>query len=543
MSQTDIDLIVVNGKIWTCNPRQKEAEAFAVRGNRLVQVGSSSEILALRDSRTTVIDARGRRITPGFNDAHVHFYWGGMNLSCVQLRDVRSPAEFRERIGGFAASLPAGEWILWGGWDPEGWSPPALPTHDLIDDVTPRNPVFVSRSDAHSGLANALAMRLAGVDRNTPDIPGGEIQRDDCGNPTGVFKEGARALIERFIPKPSDEQIIERILAAQNHAAQCGVTSVQDMGFVRVDDSWPDILRVYQGLHAEGKLKVRVLAHHRLAGWRSLAESGVVSGFGTDKLKIGAIKAFGDGSLGSATAWFFEPYTDPPGTCGMPSDEMSEPALMYRNLEGADKAGLQLAIHAIGDRANHEVLRMYERLDRENGSRDRRPRIEHAQHLRREDIPRFKKLGVIASVQPYHAIDDGRWAEKRIGLSRLPGTYAFRSLLDAGAVLAFGTDWMVAPLDPLQTIYAAVTRRTLDDRHPGGWMPEERLTVAEAVHAYAMGSAYAESEERVKGSLEAGKLADAVILSEDIFECPSTQIRNVRIEMTIFDGKVIYAAT
>lgn len=540
MSDTGISLIVFNGKIWTANPVQPYAEAFAARGNRILSVGATAEILSLRNRDTIVIDARCRRIVPGFNDAHVHFYWGGMDLTCVSLRDARGPAEFRARIAEFASRIAPGEWIVWGGWNPEGWDFPALPTHELIDDVTPLNPVFVSRSDAHSALANALAMKMAGVDRNTTDVPGGEIHRDALGNPTGIFVDAAKGLVERAIPAPTRQQIFERVLAAQSHATRCGVTSVQDMGFLRVDDSWPDVLRVYQELQLRNQLRVRIRAHHRLPVWRTLADCGVLAGFGSEKLKIGALKAFSDGSLGSCTAWFFEPYTDRPNTCGAPSDEMSDQESMYGCLQAADQAGLQLVIHAIGDRANYEVLRMYEKLNVTNGRRDRRARIEHAQHLRREDIPRFAELGVIASVQPYHAIDDGCWAEKRVGRARLDGTYAFRSLLDAGAVLAFGTDWMVAPLDPLQTIYAAVTRRTLDGRYPDGWIPGERITVPEAVYAYTMGSAYAEREELVKGSLEPGKLADAVILSDDIFECPPAEIRDVKVAATIFDGVLAY---
>ena len=540
MSNSTIDLILTNGKIWTGHNSPAEAEALAVSGGAVAAVGTASEIVRLRRPGTHVIDLKGRRVTPGFNDAHLHFYLGGRSLSSVQLRDAPDEGEFRRRIEGFAALRPRGEWIRGGSWDPERWASGRLPSCDLIDAVTPHHPVFVSRMDGHTSLANSLAMRLAGVDRNTPDVPGGVILRDSAGNPTGIFQDAAKTLIERVIPPASHEQIIEAVHAAQRHAASHGVTSVQDMGLIGTYDLWPEVLRVYQCLLRRGELRTRISAHHPLREWRELLEIRAAGTLDSRKLRIASLKGFADGSLGSATAWFFDPYTDVPNTCGIRSDELQDAERMYANVLGADEASAAVAIHAIGDRANRTILDLYERLTREKGRRDRRFRIEHAQHLHPSDIPRFAELGVVASMQPYHCIDDGRWAEKRIGAERARTSYAFRSLLDAGAVLAFGSDWFVEPIEPILGIFAAATRHSVDGQYDGAWIPEERISVAEAVRAYTAGSAYASFEENIKGSLAPGYLADAVVLSEDIFACSPMNIRHVQVDMTIFDGEPIY---
>ena len=500
------DLALIHGRIWTGNRAQPSAEAVAVQGNKIVAVGDSASIGKLIGPNTTVIDLKGRRVVPGFNDAHVHFYTGGVSLTSVHLRETRSAAEFRSAIAAFARTRPKGEWILNGSWDHENWNPSELPTHSLIDDVTRENPVFVNRSDGHMMLANALAMKLAGIDRNTKDVPGGVIVRDAAGEPTGIFKDAANKLVERVIPAPSQEQIVHAILAAQRYAAENGVTSVQDMGVVGATGLPTTVatIEAYQILLQRGELQVRVSAHLPLPEWKRLSDAGIRADFGNDKLNLGSLKGFADGSLGSTTAWFFEPYTDAPSTTGIASDELLDREQMYSDIRSADNAALQVAIHAIGDRANNTILDLYERLEKENGARDRRFRIEHAQHLLASDIPRFGRLKVIASVQPYHAIDNGRWADKRIGHERVKTTYAFRSLLDQGAVLAFGSDWWVAPISPLLGIYAAATRRTLDGKHPDGWVPEQKITVEEALQAYTAGSAYASFEEHLKGSLEPG---------------------------------------
>src|SRR5581483_4106871 len=433
-SQDGMTLLLINGKFWTVNPQQKEVEAVAIRGNRIAAVGTTVDILKLKSAGTQVFDLEAKRVLPGFDDSHVHFYRGGAALAGPQLRYSKSQEEFRNTLAEYAKHRPSGSWITGGEWDHENWSPAVLPTHQLIDPVTNNWPVYVSRLDGHEGLANTLAMKLAGVDKNTKDVPGGVIVRDAEGNPTGIFKDAAQSLIERVIPVPSDEHIFSALLAAQKHALENGVTSVQDMGVLGAKgaETMVRILRAYQVLDRRSQLHVRVAAHLPLPEWNRFAGAGVMADFGNQKLQLGAVKGFADGSLGSGTAWFVEPYSDAPENRGIPSDELVHPEQMYKNIREADSAGLQIAIHAIGDRANNTILNFYEQLARDNGSRDRRARIEHAQHLLPSDIPRFGRLHVIASVQPYHCIDDGRWAEKRIGPQRAATTYAFHSLLSAG---------------------------------------------------------------------------------------------------------------
>jgi len=532
-AQTTPTLLLVNGKIWTVNPANPEVEAIAITNNRIVAVGSNEEISRWKRPGVAVINLGGRRVLPGFNDAHVHFYSGGVNLTGPQLRYTRSENEFRNTLAIFAKAQPKGRWITGGNWDHENWTPARLPTRELIDDVTGDWPVLINRLDGHMSLANSLALKLAGVNKNTKDVPGGVIVRDANGNPTGILKDAAQELVEKVIPPPSEQQIIDAVRAAQNYANAQGVTSVQDMS------ASPAIFHAYQTMLHNGQLRVRISGHQPLGTWQRLANVGVAADFGNEYLHIGGLKGFADGSLGSTTALFFQPYLDSANTSGIPSAELSNPRQMFRNIEGADAAGLQIAIHAIGDKANNTILGFYGRLQQEHGPRDRRLRIEHAQHLTAADIPRFGQSGVIASMQPYHAIDDGRWAEKRIGPERAKTTYAFRALLDTGATLAFGSDWDVAPMAPLMGIYGAVTRRTLDGKHPNGWVPEQKITVAEAVKAYTMGSAYASFEEKLKGSIEPGKLADLVVLTDDIFNIDPIKIADTKVYMTIFDGKVI----
>lgn len=533
-AQPGADLVLLNGRIWTGSAAQPEAEAVACLGGKIAAVGGTAEIRRWIGPRTRVIDLQGKRLVPGFNDAHVHFVDGGQGLASVQLRDAPTEREFRDRIARFAARLAPGRWILNGNWDHENWTPARLPTRQLIDEGTANNPVFINRLDGHMALANTAALKLAGVTRETADPPGGTIVRDARGEPTGVLKDAAMNLVYRVIPDPTEDELIEAIKAAMRYAAENGVTSVQDMS------ASPTVLAAYQRLLDRGELTVRIYAHQPLANWDRLAKVGVRAGFGGDKLRIGGLKGFADGSLGSTTALFFDPYLDEPETRGLPSDEMIPESKMLANILAADRAGLQIAVHAIGDRANKTILDMFARAETENGARDRRFRIEHAQHLRKEEIAEFGRRRVIASMQPYHAIDDGRWAENRIGPERARGTYAFRSLLDGGATLAFGSDWFVAPMEPLMGIYAAVTRRTLDEKRPGGWVPEEKISVAEAVRAFTYGSAYAAFEEKIKGAIEPGKLADMAVLSENIFAIDPVRIRQVKVVMTIFDGRVVF---
>lgn len=532
-AQTTPTLLLVNGKIWTGNPALPEAEAVAITNNRIAAVGSNEEISSLKRSGLPVIDLEGRRVLPGFNDAHVHFYAGGANLTGPQLRYAKSETEFHNTLAEFVQHQPSGRWITGGNWDHENWTPARLPTKELIDDVTRDWPVMMKRLDGHMSLANSLALRMAGVDKHTKDVPGGVIVRDADGNPTGILKDAAQELVARIIPPPSEQQIIDAVRAAQTYANAQGVTSVQDMS------ASPAVFHAYQTMLHDGQLRVRISGHQPLASWQQLAQIGVAADFGNEYLHIGGLKGFADGSLGSTTALLFQPYLDSPNTSGIPSAELSKPKEMFGNIEGADSAGLQIAIHAIGDKANDTILGFYQRVTQEHGPRDRRLRIEHAQHLIPADIPRFGQLGVIASMQPYHLMDDGRWAEKRIGPERAKTTYAFRSLLDTGAMLAFGSDWDVAPMSPLMGIYGAVTRRTPDGKHPDGWIPEQKITVAEAVKAYTMGSAYASFDEKIKGSIEVGKLADLVVLTDDIFAIDPVKIADTKVYFLIFDGKLV----
>lgn len=527
------DLVVLNANVRTGDKSRPAAEAIAVSGNRIVAIGNTAEIRKLAGPATRRIDAGGKTVIAGFNDAHVHFMETGQQLSSVDLRDARSPEEFVRRIRDFASRLPKGRWILGGQWDHENWTPNRLPTAEMIDAVTPDNPVFINRLDGHMALANSLAMRLAKIDRTTKDVEGGEIVRDAEGNPTGIFKDTAMGYIERIIPDPTFEEKLEYAQAMSDYAASLGVTSVQDMS------AGTDV-GVYQELLRRGTLKTRIYACSPLADYERWKRTGIHFAFGGAMLRVGCLKGFTDGSLGSTTAWFFKPYLDAPNTSGLPRADVT--TTMEGNIIEADKAKLQVNIHAIGDRANATILDFYETVEKINGKRDRRFRIEHAQHLRQEDIPRFGRLGVIASMQPFHIIDDGRWAWKRLDAERLKGTYAFRSLLDSGAVIAFGSDSPVAPLNPLLGVYGAVTRRTLDDKNPDGWIPEQKITVGEAVRAFTWGSAYAEFQEKMKGTLIPGMLADFVILSEDIFTIDPVKIKDVKVVTTVVDGKVVYEA-
>lgn len=529
------DLVIVNATIRTVDPDAPEAEAVAVRGNRIVAVGSTEEIRALAGPGTRVIDAEGRLVLPGFNDAHVHFLSGGFSLSDVDLRDAATPEELARRLRAFAAALPEGRWILGGHWDHERWPGAPLPTRGMIDAATPEHPVFVRRLDGHMALVNSLALDLAGVTKDTEDPPGGVIVRDpETGEPTGVLKDAAMSLVSRVIPARSADEKHAAALAATRHAASLGVTSVTDMSAGR------DV-GLYQRMLERGELATRVYAVRSIVSWEALARTGIRAPFGHDMLRIGGLKGFVDGSLGSSTALFFEPYSDAPETRGLLVDQMLPEGVMRERVQGADAAGLHVMIHAIGDEANLRLLDIYREVAADNGPRDRRFRIEHAQHLRPDEIPRFGRQTVIASMQPYHAADDGRWCDKRIGPERSRGTYAFRSLLDAGAALAFGSDWPVAPLNPLEGIRAAVTRQTLDGRHPDGWVPEQKITVDEAVRAYTVGSAFAEFTDTDKGTIAPGRLADLVILDRNIYTIDPAGIDQARVMMTVMDGKMVYA--
>ena len=525
-----VSLAIVNAHVWTGEPSRPWASAVAVRDGRLAAVGSSAEVQKLVTAATRVIDAHGAMLVPGFIDAHVHFVDGGFDLTDVQLRDAKTPAEFIARIKAFAATVPAGTWIQGGVWDHTNWGGD-LPRRDWIDSVTPHNPVWIERLDGHMGLANSAALTAAGVGKGTADVTGGAIVHDAAGEPTGILKDNAMSLITRAIPDPSTEAKDRALDAAMTYVAAQGVTSVVNMGY-----TWDD-LATFERAHAAGRMKTRIYSVQPLADWERLRDTVAARGHGDAWLTIGGCKAFVDGSLGSHTAAMLTPFTDAPTDTGL---LVTPPETLYARTLGADKAGLQVMVHAIGDRAIRLQLDIFERVEKENGPRDRRFRIEHAQHLAPADIPRFAKLDVIASMQPYHAIDDGRWAERVIGTDRARTTYAFRSLLDAHARLAFGSDWDVAPATPIEGIYAAVTRRTLDGAHPDGWFPEQKITVEEALRAYTSGAAYAEFQEREKGTLAPGKLADFVLLDRDLTRTPPAELRNARVLMTVVGGAPVY---
>jgi predicted amidohydrolase YtcJ len=528
------DLVLMNGVIWTVDPARPRAEAVAIGGANILRVGSNADIRALTGPETRVVDMRGRLLLPGFIDAHTHFLDGGFSLSALRLRDAGSRREFIDRVATRARGLKAGEWIRDGGWDHQSFERPELPRREWIDDVTPDHPVCLSRFDLHMVLVNSLALKRAGITLDTPDPAGGEIVRDPVsGDPTGILKDEAMKRVLSLMPDPTPEEKRQAALAAVRHAHEHGITSVHDM-------SNAQSFQVYRQLLHENRLGLRLYVYHPIAEVDSDLRFGLRKTVQSDRLKLAGLKGFVDGSLGSFTALFFDPYNDDPSKTGLLSAAMFPEGIMEKRLQQAERAGLQVAVHAIGDRANHIILDLYEKIFREHGERDRRWRIEHAQHLASMDLPRFKKLGVLASVQPGHAADDGRWAITKIGPERLAEAYPFRSLIDSGARLVFGSDWTVAPLDPIDGIHAAVTRRTLDGKNPGGWVPEEKISLEDAVRGYTINAAFAEFSETVKGSITPGKLADLVLLDRNLFEIPSDEINKTRVEKTVLDGEVVF---
>ena len=533
------DAVFVNGRVWTVDPAKPEAQAVAVWRGRILRVGTDAEVKALAGPRTRVIDLAGRRVVPGFYDSHAHVLGGGQQLARVELKDAKDEAEFGRRLAAFDKSTPRDRWLLGGNWDHDRAFGGKLPTATTIDKYVKDRPVFIRRYDGHMALANTAALKLAGVTSDTKDVPGGVIDRlADGKTPSGILRDNAMSLVGRLVPEPDEAEVVEAVLAAQRHAAEFGVTSIQDM-----EGSSPETrrryLRVLQRLAREGKLTCRIDVRWPLALHKELANLGVGADFGSDFVRVGGLKAYMDGSLGSSTAKMFEPYTSDATTTGV---YVTEPDAMRALVRSADAAGLNVCVHAIGDKANAVLLDIFEQVGRErHGPHEARFRVEHVQHLRPADYPRFKQLGVVASMQPYHVADDGRWAEGRIGAKRCANSYAFRSLIDKGAKLAFGSDWPVAPLDPLAGIDAAVNRRTLDGKHPNGWFPEQRVTVAEAVEAYTMGSAFAGFQEKDRGSVAEGKLADFAVLSRDIFDPKERdRIADTMVEMTVVGGKVVY---
>jgi predicted amidohydrolase YtcJ len=519
-------VVIQGGSVWSgLSTGRGRPGAVAIANGTILAVGDSAEIARYVSGSTTILRADGGLVVPGFADGHTHFIDGGFQLASVDLRDAATPQEFIRRLKDYAAALQPGEWITGGDWDHELWRGTPLPQRDWIDSVTPSNPVFVNRLDGHMALANSAAMRAAGVTAATAAPPGGEIVSG------GVFKDQAMDLVWRAFPQPSPEKRDSALARAMAHAASLGVTATAHMSA-----SWAD-LASYRRMQQAGRMTLRVAVYLPLDQWYAVADTVTRAGQGDDWVRVGGVKGYMDGSAGSRTASFFEPFSDSAGYSGLMQHTETE---MRTWIGAADSAGLQVAVHAIGDRANALLLAIFDSVARAHGARDRRFRDEHAQHLRRQEIPLFGALRVVPSMQPYHAIDDGRWLQKRIGPVRIRTTYAFRSLIGADAPLAFGSDWTVAPLDPLLGVYAAVTRRTLDGKNPGGWIPDQKITVGEALRAYTYGNAWATFMERKWGALAVGRYADIVVLDRDLFAVAPEAIGSIKVRYTIVGGRVVY---
>ena len=532
------DVVIHRGKIVTIDEEQPRAQAIAVAGETILFVGSDEDVQPYIDAtRTTVIDARGRLVTPGFNDAHIHFVQGGRAMLEVDLRDADTLAEVQAKVRARAAELPPGTLIRGRGWDHERFPDRAWPTKETLDAVAPSHPVALSRVDGHSIWVNSVLLRRARITRDTPDPAGGTIVRDPAsGEPTGILKEAAQSLLKLGDYEPSDteqheldERGLEKALA---EARRTGVTSIQQLngGY-----------ELFDRFQEQGRLTARVTfnmeltaSDRRLAAFEKLRRRYPAE---NNWIRFGYLKGFIDGTLGSGTALMFKPFADNPDTSGLAQMPYAE---LQRRVLAADRCGFQIGVHAIGTKGNHWVLNAYEQARQVNGARDSRHRIEHAQLLADGDIPRFGPLGVIASMQPTHCITDKRFAEKRIGRDRCRGAYAWRRLLDADAHIAFGTDWPVEPMDPLEGLYAAVTRKDRAGEAGDGWFADQRLTMEEAIGLYTLGAAYAEFTENRKGKLRPGYLADLVIFDRDLLTIPPETIMQAQVDVTIVGGRIVY---
>lgn len=540
MNPCKADLILFNGRVHTLDAALPFATAVAIHGERMLAIGSDAEVLNLRGAQTRVVDLRERAVFPGFTDAHIHFTMWALRRQQIDLSGAATPEEALAKVAERATQTPPGTWILGGGFDRNIWPGAAWPTRQMLDPVAPRHPVMLSSKDGHSIWTNTLALRLAGVTAETPDPPGGRLVRNPAtGEPTGILSESAAELIQRVVPPPTLSQAIAAVREAQPLTWAAGLTGIHEIS----DNDEMLAFQAFQELHRAGELGLRVCQNVPASHLETFAQAGVQSGFGNEWLRIGGVKFFMDGALGSRTADMLEPYSEEPdnrGVATMDREEMLEQALC------ASRAGLSVSVHAIGDRANRNILDILEvvRQDEEAGGRRRlRHRIEHVQVLHPNDLPRLARLDVIASMQPIHATSDMRMAERFWGAERCRLAYAWRSLLDTGAHLAFGSDAPVEPFDVLAGVYAAATRRRPDGTPgPDGWQPQERITVMEAVRAYTLGAAYASGEETIKGSLVPGKLADMVVLSRDITACPAEEILSTQVEMTILGGRIVYAS-
>jgi predicted amidohydrolase YtcJ len=535
------DLVIINGKVLTINQENPSAEAIAVKGETIFAVGSVSKIRSYIDKgKTEVIDAAGRLVIPGFNDAHVHF--GPLDPDYIELRYTTDPSVITEKVKAQVARVKPGELIQGGHWEHEMFTDRKWPSKELIDKVSPDNPVILSRADGHSVLVNSFVLKKSGITKNTPNPFGGEIQKDPVtGEPTGILKETAENLIKtgevksERTPEEEEARTWKGYLLALKEAREYGVTSLQIPG--KAD------FAAYEKLQKEGQLTCRIDMGEFLTSDSSALEKFITEKQkyprDSDWIRFGYLKAFMDGTIGSGTALMFKPFADNPESSGlamMPYEEFEKMVIK------ADKMGFQTGVHAIGDKANFWVLNAYEKAQQVDGKRDSRHRIEHAQTLQESDIPRFAQLGVIASMQPTHCITDKRFYEKRVGLERCKEAYAWRSLLNTGAMLAFGTDYPVEPLNPMEGLYAAVTRKDRHGEEGEGWFPEQKLTMEEAIKFYTWGSAYAQFMENRKGMIKPGYLADIVITDKDLLTIPENEIMKTKVDYTIVGGKVVYAS-
>jgi predicted amidohydrolase YtcJ len=535
------DLVIINGKVLTIDKGRSFAQAIAIKGEYIIAVGTTSQISErIEKEKTKVIDAHGRLVIPGFNDAHVHF--GPLDPDYIELRYTIDPTVITEKVKAQVAKSRPGELINGGHWEHEMFTDKKWPARELIDNVSPNNPVILSRADGHSVLVNSYVLKASGITKNTPDPFGGVIQKDPVtGEPTGILKENAEGLIKTGEVKPTrtaDEEaarIWQGYLLALKEARELGVTSVQVPGAGNFE--------AYEKLQKAGELTSRIDIGKSLTADTVLLRSYIdlKKKFPEDGnwIRFGYLKAFIDGTIGSGTALMFEPFSDNPSTSGL---AMMPYEVFQKMILTADKLGFQIGVHAIGDKGNNWVLNAYEQAIRINGKRDSRHRIEHAQTLQPYDIPRFAALGVIASMQPTHCISDKKFCEKRIGPERAKGAYAWKSLVDAGAVLAFGTDYQVEPLNPMEGLYASVTRKDRLGEEGDGWHPEQKIKMTDAIKYYTLGSAYSQFMENRKGMIKIGFLADIVITDKDLLTIPENEIMKTKVDYTITGGKVVYAS-
>jgi predicted amidohydrolase YtcJ len=527
------DLVVTNARIYTVDDGRPLAEAMAIRGGRILFVGSQRGALALAGPQTRRLDAAGATIIPGIADAHVHLLGLGVALRSVNLVGSRTYDEVVARIAAKARELPAGVWVTGRGWDQNDWPDTRLPSHDALSRAVPNNPVVVTRVDGHAVLANSAAMRLAGVTAATPDPQGGRLERNASREPTGVFVDHAMALITSKVPAPTHDDIRDATLAAIREVNRYGLTSVHDAG---VDGN---VIDVYEELARSGQYSIRnyVMIHGDDAILALYFKRGPQSGLYEGHLWLRAIKMYADGALGSRGAALLDPYTDDPNNSGL---LLTPPAALKDAAVRALRSGFQLNVHAIGDRGNRVVLDAFEAALKEVPAADHRFRVEHAQILHHDDIPRFSELDVIPSMQATHQTSDMYWASNRLGYARSLGAYPWRSLLNTGVIIPNGTDFPVEDVDPLKTFHSAITRQDSDNWPAGGWFPDQRMTREEALKSITIWPAYAAFQERELGSLSAGKYADFVILDRDIMAIAPDLILGTRVVATYISGRPVY---